>query len=60
MVIRAEFAYRDAMLQLHPTTFSVPRRFAKHMMVVVDLGVADAGAVDDAVGAAWELQRRAE
>lgn len=42
-----------------PDTFSMPNRFAKHMMIVGDLTVADPGAVEDAIEAAWELQRGA-
>ncbi len=60
LVIRAEFDYRDALLRQFPDTFSVPDRFRKHMMVVADLAVADAGAVEDALVAAWELQRAAD
>ena len=37
-------------------TFSVPKRFAKHMMVVADLENGNADAVEDAVIGAWELQ----
>ena len=48
---------RAALVQRHPTTFSVPDRFAKHMMVVADLE-GDAAAIEDAIEAAWELQRR--
>jgi len=59
-VIRADFDYRDAVLQQFPATFSVPTRFAKHMMVVADLAAADAGAIEDALLAAWELQRAAD
>jgi hypothetical protein len=34
----------------------VPKRFAKHMMIVADLEHGKADAVEDAVIAAWELQ----
>lgn len=57
IVIRAHFDVRDAMLRQFPTTFSVPNRFTKHMMVVADLATGDAGAIEDALVAAWELQR---
>jgi hypothetical protein len=60
LVIRADFDARDLMLRQFPETFSVPRRFTKHMMVVADLAAADAGAVEDAIEAAWQLQRSAE
>ncbi|HUL84663.1 MAG TPA: hypothetical protein VLX89_03990 [Actinomycetota bacterium] len=56
IVIRASFEFRDALLRTFPETFSVPKRFAKHMMVVADFVNGDAGAVEDAVIGAWELQ----
>jgi hypothetical protein len=56
IVIRASFEFRDLMLQLFPETFSVPKRFAKHMMLVADLEDGNADAVEDAVIGAWELQ----
>lgn len=60
IVIRADFEYRDAVTRQFPATFTVPRRFAKHMMVVADLTTADAGAIEDALVAAWALQRGAD
>jgi hypothetical protein len=60
LVIRADFDARDLMVRQFPETFSVPNRFAKHMMVVADLPRADAGAVEDALEAAWRLQRSAD
>ena len=57
IVIRADFDYRDVVLRQFPGTFSVPNRFAKHMMVVADLAAADTGAIEDALVAAWRLQR---
>jgi hypothetical protein len=60
LVIRADFDYRDSILRQFPETFSVPVRFMKHMMVVADLARGDAGAVEDAVEAAWQLQRSAD
>ena len=56
VVIRATFEFRDFLLQSFPETFSVPRRFAKHMMIVADLEHGNADVVEDAVIAAWELQ----
>jgi hypothetical protein len=56
VVIRAPFDFRDFLVQSFPETFSVPRRFAKHMMIVADLEHGNADAVEDAVIAAWELQ----
>ena len=60
IVIRADFDYRDVILRQHPATFSVPTRYAKHMMVVADLAGGDAGAIEDALEKAWELQRSAD
>ena len=56
IVIRASFDFRDFLIHSFPETFSVPRRFAKHMMIVADLEHGNADAVEDAVIAAWELQ----
>ncbi len=58
LVIRAEFEYRDSLLRQFPDTFSAPARYVKHMMVVADLAAGDAGAIEDAIEAAWHLQRR--
>jgi hypothetical protein len=57
VVIRADFEYRDSLMRQFPGTFSVPNRFAKHMMIVADLAGGDAGAIEDALEAAWRLQR---
>ena len=59
VVIRADFDYRDAIMRQFPATFSVPARYVKHMMVVADLAGGDAGAIEDALDAAWQLQRSA-
>ena len=56
IVIRASFEFRDLLLQSFPETFSVPKRFAKHMMLVADLENGNADAIEDAVIGAWELQ----
>ena len=58
LVIRADFEYRDSVLRQFPATFSVPARYARHMMVVADLAAGDRGAIEDAIEAAWRLQRR--
>lgn len=58
LVIRASFDYRDTILRQFPRTFTVPARYRKHMMVVADLG-GDAAAIEDALEAAWDLQRAA-
>jgi len=60
LVVRADFGYRDSMLQQFPGTFSVPARYVKHMMVVADLAGGDADAIGDAIEAAWQLQRSAD
>jgi hypothetical protein len=56
IVIRASFDFRDLMLHSFPETFSMPPRFAKHMMIVADLENGNRDVVEDAVIAAWELQ----
>jgi hypothetical protein len=56
VVIRASFDFRDLLLRSFPETFSVPPRFAKHMMIVADLEHGNAHAVEDAIIGAWELQ----
>jgi hypothetical protein len=56
VVIRASFDFRDFLLQSFPETFSVPKRFAKHMMVVADLEDGNPDVIEDAFIAAWELQ----
>jgi len=60
IVIRADFDYRDSILRQFPGTFSVPARFVKHMMVVADVSDGDAGVIEDALEAAWQLQRAAD
>ena len=60
LVIRADFDYRDSLLRQFPGTFSVPARYTKHMMIVADLANGDPGAIEDALEAAWQLQRRAD
>ena len=59
LVIRADFDFRDELLRQFPATFSVPARFARHMMVVADLASGDPGAIEDALEAAWQLQQDA-
>jgi hypothetical protein len=56
VVIRSSFEFRDLMVQSFPETFSVPDRYRKHMMVVADIESGEAGAVEDAIIGAWELQ----
>jgi hypothetical protein len=56
IVIRASFDFRDLLLHSFPETFSVPRRFRKHTMIVADLEAGNADAIEDAIIGAWELQ----
>jgi hypothetical protein len=56
IVIRATFEFRDFLVHGFPETFSVPGRFAKHMMVVADLRHGNANAIEDALAEARELQ----
>lgn len=56
IVIRASFELRDLLLHWFPDTFSVPKRFVKHMMIVADLENGSPDAIEDAVVSAWELQ----
>ena len=60
VVIRADFDYRASVLRQFPETFSVPARYSKHMMIVADLAKGDPGAIEDALEAAWQLQRSAD
>lgn len=59
IVVRIAFDIRDLLLQQFPETFSVPVRYQKHMLVVADLARGDTGAIEDALVAAWQLQRSA-
>ena len=56
IVIRASFESRDFLRYSFPETFSVPKRFVKHMMIVADLEHGNADAIEDAFIGAWELQ----
>ena len=56
VVIRASFDSRDFLVRSFPDTFSVPQRFAKHMMIVADIETGNADVIEDAVIGAWELQ----
>lgn len=60
LVIRADFGVRDELVRCHRATFSVPARYARHMMVVADLAHGDGLAIEDALQAAWQLQRAAD
>lgn len=56
VVIRTDFDARDVLVRTFPDTFSIPPRYAKHMMVVADLRSGSAGAIEEAILAAWRLQ----
>jgi hypothetical protein len=58
VVIRCSFDLRGRWLEQFPDTFSVPARFAKHMMIVANLA-GDEGAIEDTLIAAWRLQSAA-
>jgi hypothetical protein len=60
LVIRSDFDDHDALPRQFPGTFRVSARYRKHMMVVADLAGGDAGAIEDALEAAWRLQRSAD
>jgi hypothetical protein len=60
VAVRVPFDVRDVLLHQHPNVFSVPTRFAKHMMVVADLDAGNDGAVEDAVESAWRLQTQGD
>lgn len=60
LAVRTGFAERDALVRDFPATFSVPPRLVAHMMVVADLVGGDRRAVEDALDAAWLLQREAD
>lgn len=55
--VESGFDYRDAVVRRFPSKFSVPPRFVKQTMVVVDLSAAEAGVIEDAFIAAWYPQR---
>jgi hypothetical protein len=38
----------------------MPNRYRKHMMIVADLATGDSGAIEEALEAAWRLQRSAD
>ncbi len=47
-------------MQSDPDTFSIPNRYAKHMMVVADFVMGDEDAIEDVLDNAWQLQRSAD
>jgi hypothetical protein len=57
VLIRADFDFRTSLLRDSPGTFSVPTRYATHMMVVANFVNGDAVAIEDALENAWQLQR---
>jgi hypothetical protein len=60
VVIRTEFTYRDVLLRDFPETFTVPRQYVKHMMIVADLAHGATEGIEDAIEAAWVLQQSLE
>jgi hypothetical protein len=56
IVIRATFDSRDFLLRSFPETFAVPKRLARHMMIVADLENGNTDIIEDALIDAWELQ----
>ncbi len=60
LVIRADFDYRDSILRQFPGTFTAPAPYIRHMMVVADIAGGDPAAIEDALEAAWELQRSSD
>ena len=60
VVVRVPFDVRDVLLRQHPAVFSVPSRFARHMMVVADLDAGDEAAVEEALESAYRLQSEGE
>jgi hypothetical protein len=60
VVVRTSFDTRDVLLHQFPKTFSVPKQFEKHMMVVADLANGDEDAIEDAVTSAWRLQTQTD
>jgi hypothetical protein len=60
VAVRVPFDVRDVLLHENPDVFSVPTRFAKHMMVEADLDAGSDGVVEDAVESACRLQAQGE
>ena len=60
LVIRADFDYRDSVLRQLPRDVHRPDPVHQaHDELDQDLARGDAGAIEDALEAAWQLQRRA-
>lgn len=60
VVLRIDFEFRRSLLQIDTSTFSVPKQYETHMMVVANFVNGDAGAIVDALENAWLLQRSAD
>lgn len=58
VVIRCSFDARHQLFRSFPETFTVPTRFARHVMIAADLQRGDDDAIEEAVIAAWRLQAR--
>jgi hypothetical protein len=60
LVVRMGFEDRERLLREHPALFSVPPRFDAHQKVVLHLVDAGRSVVEEALRAAWNLQRDAD
>jgi hypothetical protein len=60
LLIRADFDFRKSLLRDFPSTFSVPTKYARHMMIVADIEHGDEVAIENALESAWLLQRSAD
>jgi hypothetical protein len=60
LVVRIDFDFRRSLMQSDPDTFSIPNRYAKHMMVVADFVQGNEDAIEDVLDNAWQLQRSAD
>jgi hypothetical protein len=60
LVIRVDFEFRESLVQSDPVTFSVQRRYVKHMMVVAEFASGDAAEIKDALDVAWPSRRSAD
>lgn len=56
LMIRCAFDLRERLVTEHPDTFGIPPRYEAHLKVQAMLD-GDAGAIQHALRAAWELQR---
>lgn len=57
LMIRCAFDERERLVTRHPETFGIPPRYEAHLKVQAML-YGDADAIQHALRAAWELQRK--